>query len=437
MRSAVILAGGKGTRLASRLNGKPKPLVQVGGMALLQRQLLSLKEAGINEVYLLINHLASQIRAFCRQQDNFGMNIHFVEESEPAGTAGAVLSALDLIPCEDILVIYGDTLFNIDLCRFLAFHSRHDAAASIFLHPNSHPADSDLVELDSDGLVSAIHPYPHPGGCFLPNLVNAALYCFQRKTLAGMRRKLAYKKGMLDFGKNLFPAMLKAGLLIKGYQSPEYIRDVGTPERLDAAEIDINSGKFANGSLRFPQKAVFLDRDGVINAENGFIKKPEQFILLEYVAETIATLNKNGYLCVVVTNQPVLARGECDEKGLAAIHAKMDTLLGCAGAYVDRLYYCPHHPDSGFEGERPELKIKCACRKPETGLIEKAQREMNIDLRASWLVGDSTADILAANRAGLRSILVKTGCGGQDGKYSCQPDFIAADLASAARIILS
>lgn len=184
------------------------------------------------------------------------------------------------------------------------------------------------------------------------------------------------------------------------------------------------------------RKAVFLDRDGVINRENGFIHKPEQFELLPGVGEAIASLNAAGYLCVVVTNQPVIARGECDEAGLAIIHSKMGALLACSNAHIDEIYYCPHHPEACGSGERAHLKIKCGCRKPETGLITAAQKELHIDLQSSWLVGDATRDILAANRAGLKAILVLTGKGGKDGKYECKPDFVVKDLPEAANLIL-
>ena len=138
----------------------------------------------------------------------------------------------------------------------------------------------------------------------------------------------------------------------------------------------------------------------------------------------------------MVTNQPVIARGEVTEEKLEEIHKKMETLLGLDGAYIDDIYYCPHHPDKGFEGEIPELKIECDCRKPKTGMLEKAAREHNIDLSSSIMIGDSTLDIKMAENAGMQSVLLKTGQKGEDGKYEVSPTLIAENLNDAINKII-
>lgn len=438
MRQAIILAGGKGTRLAERLRGLPKPLVPIGGEPLLQRQLLLLKRAGIHDVTILVNHKAEAIAEFCRAHQDFGMGIRLVDDGIPRGTAGATLAALDMLPqqANDLLVLYGDTLLNVDIDRLFAFHDSHAGAATLFLHPNSHPQDSDLVEMDGQGRIRAIHAYPHPPQAIYANLVNAALYVLRRDALLPWRPLAEENPRVIDFAKELFPRMLAAGQALYGYNSPEYIKDVGTPVRLDSAEEDIATGRYGSGSLASPRAAVFLDRDGVINQEVGFLRRREDFTLLPGAAEAIRRCNQSGLLCVVVTNQPVIARGECTEEELATIHAWMDTLLGKEGAYLDRLYHCPHHPDAGYAGERPELKIACTCRKPEIGMLEQARHDLNIDFSRSWLVGDRTGDILAAHRAGVRSILVRTGFAGTDGQYAVEPDAVADDLGAAVDMIL-
>jgi histidinol-phosphate phosphatase family protein len=438
LKQAVILAGGKGTRLASRLNGLPKPLVHIGGIPLLERQLLYCKSNGIESVLLAVNHKAERIVAFCKDNDNFGLRLTIVDDGEPRGTAGAVPAALPHLEPDagDLLILYGDTLLNADPARFYAAHARSGADASLFLHPNDHPHDSDLVELDKDGFVAAFHPCPHAEGAEYPNLVNAALYILRRKTLQALCDLAAGPPRIYDFAKDFFPEMLTRGGRIYGYVSAEYIKDVGTPERLDQAEADIACGRFARSALRLPQRAVFLDRDGVLNEEAGFISKPEQLRLLPGSAAAVRRLNRAGLPVVVVTNQPVAARGECTEDELRAIHTHLETLLGREGAYLDRIYYCPHHPDKGFPGERPELKIVCDCRKPAVGMLQRAAEDMRIDLARSVLVGDRTSDILCARRAGVTSILTATGAGGLDGAYDAEPDFRAADLAEAVDLIL-
>ena len=140
----------------------------------------------------------------------------------------------------------------------------------------------------------------------------------------------------------------------------------------------------------------------------GFLRNIDDFELIEGVAEAIKLINQSGYLAIVVTNQPVIARGEVSWEELYEIHKKMATLLGKDGAYVDGIYICPHHPDKGFEGERPEYKIECDCRKPKPGLLLQAAKDFNIDLSESYMIGDSHRDVEAGENAGVKkSILIK------------------------------
>lgn len=432
MKQAVILAGGRGTRLAERLNGRPKPLVDLCGVPLLERQVLLLKRYGFTQVLVLVNHAADQIVEFCASRGNWGLAVACIDDGEPRGTAGATLAAFDRL-ADEFLVMYGDTMLEVDLERFHAFHRRRDdAAATLFLHPNDHPHDSDLVEVDDADRVLAFHPYPHAPGRWLPNLVNAALYWARREALAPWHGR----PGMLDFGKDLFPEMLDRGLVVLGYNSPEYIKDIGTPERLDRVCADFRAGRIERASLSHPQAMVFLDRDGTLNREVNHLNDPAQFELLSGVADAVRRLNRSEYRCCVVTNQPVVARGECSFEGLREIHNKMETLLGQGGAYLDRIYVCPHHPDRGFAGERPELKVDCSCRKPKTGLIDRAVADFNVARERSWLVGDTTVDVEAARRAGLKPVLLETGYAGLDGRHWAQPDHVAPDLGAAVAFIL-
>lgn len=206
------------------------------------------------------------------------------------------------------------------------------------------------------------------------------------------------KPEKLDLDRQVLKPLLEDGLLY-GYQSPEYVKDMGTPERYEMVQRDIRSGLVSAKNLANPQKAVFLDRDGTINKYVGFLRFTEQMELLPQAAQAIRKLNEAGWLVILATNQPVLARGEVSEEELTEIHNKMETLLGKEGAYVDAIYYCPHHPDKGFAGERPEYKIECSCRKPKPGLLFRAAQDYHIDLKESWMVGDSAAD-MGAGKAG-------------------------------------
>ena len=209
---------------------------------------------------------------------------------------------------------------------------------------------------------------------------------------------------------------------------------MGTPERLAQAERDLTSGRVRRLDSRNACPAVFLDRDGVISAERGAVELNDARDLLPGAAAAIGRLNRSDYLAVVVTNQSGVAKGMMSEADIELAHAGMETALGAEGAYLDRIYYCPHHPESGFPGERPELKIRCGCRKPEPGMLLDAARALNIDLARSFFVGDTTGDLLAARRAGVAPVLVLTGHAGADGKYAVAPDATFADLARGGRL---
>ena len=189
------------------------------------------------------------------------------------------------------------------------------------------------------------------------------------------------------------------------------------------------------------KRAIFLDRDGVLNKNVRDLTNPKQFVMLEGVPEAVKQINKSGYLAVVVTNQPIIAKGFCTFRDLERIHEKMNALLSECGARIDAIYICPHHPEQGFEGEVPELKTRCDCRKPEPGLLLKAAQELDIDLSNSWMVGDSPIDVEAGRRAGCRTILLAEGGGSgarQEAEFSdVELTLRCSDLREAVEKILA
>ena len=182
--------------------------------------------------------------------------------------------------------------------------------------------------------------------------------------------------------------------------------------------------------------AVFLDRDGTINEEMGYINHPDRFILFPFVAESIKIFNQLGLKVVIVTNQAGIARGYFEESLVLEIHQTLKTKIADNGAIIDGIYYCPHHPDEGIG----KYRVNCQCRKPKPGMILKATEEHSIDLSCSYMVGDRYKDILFAKEMNLRSALVMTGYG--LGEYTFQrtswkymPDFIGENLLDVARQI--
>lgn len=424
---AVILAGGKGTRLGNLTASIPKPMVRLAGKPIVQYQVELCARFNIEEIIFIVNHLGSAIEEYFGDGSDFGIPISYYHEEKPLGTVGGLVEVKDQLS-EDFLVLYGDVMMEMDLDRLVRFHREKKSEATLVVHPNDHPFDSDLIEMNEEQRIVNVLPKPHPEGLRYHNMVNAAVYLFSPLIFKHLKRG---KKA--DFGRDVFP-MIYNEVRMYGYNTPEYLKDMGTPDRLEQVEEDIKSGKVARRSLVHLQKAIFLDRDGVINIDTDLIHRPEDFELYPYTTEALRKINKSDYLSVVTTNQSVVARNLTSIKGLGEVHKKMETLLGEAGAKLDDIRYCPHHPDKGFPEENPEYKIDCHCRKPKPGMLTDAARLFNIDLSASWMIGDSERDTLAGRAAGCTTVGVMTGHGHK--KASELPDFFFENLLEAVDFIL-
>ncbi len=182
-------------------------------------------------------------------------------------------------------------------------------------------------------------------------------------------------------------------------------------------------------------QAVFIDRDGVINKDMDNLCNIEDLKLIQGSAEGIRLLNNKGIKSIIITNQPVIAKGFCTVEELEQIHKKLFSLIERKGGHIDDLFYCPHHPEKGHRGEIPELKIECDCRKPKIGLFRKAASKYNLDLTKCYMVGDTSIDIEAGKKAGCTTILVMTGHGKKQKSFSIKPDFICSNLLEACKLI--
>jgi D,D-heptose 1,7-bisphosphate phosphatase len=420
--SVAILAGGFGTRLQSITMGAPKGMAKLCGIPVIEHQINLCRNNGFSKITLLVHHEFEQIKNYFEDGSRFNVKISYSIEEEPLGTGGALVSALDSL-AETFYVLYGDTYMDINLKKMYEFHIHKNSELTIFVHPNSHPGDSDLIEVNDAERVLGISKYPRSKNKRYGNLVNAGLYICNKDVFSS----LPEMPKKFDIAQDLFPVLLNSKKKIFGYKSVEYIKDMGTPERIAKVERDIGRQipkRLASYSKRI---AIFFDRDGTLIKDIKYLKSPSELKIYDDAPLAIKNINNEGYLSILATNQPVIARGELSIKGLKQIHNELETRLGEFGAYLDRIYFCPHHPDRGFHGEIADLKIYCDCRKPNIGMFLKASAELSIDLKSSWMVGDSTADIQAGINAGMQTILVRTGNSGKDGKYQCKEYFYTFD----------
>lgn len=414
----VIMAGGKGTRIASVKSDVPKPMIPICGKPILEWQIENLKACGLTDITLVIGYLGHVIKDYFGDGEKFGVKISYFVEDSPLGTAGALFKMPELT--EDFLLLCGDVILDVDFNRFIEFHQKNHAWASLMAHPNGHPYDSSL-------LVTEILPPQVPGGnpadthrvvrwmnkederLYYKNRVNAGIEIISPELLKETMKHFVPRHpetpDKIDLDRDVLKPNIPSGKIF-AYDTPEYIKDMGTPDRYYEVEKDLQTGKVKARNLKNKQKAIFLDRDGTINKYVGFLTKPEQFELLPGVAEAIKMINKSGFLAIVVTNQPVIARGDCTWDELQQIHDKMETELGKEGAFLDAIYICPHHKDKGFEGERPEYKYDCECRKPKPGLLLQAAKDFNIDISLSYMIGDDKRDIESGINAGCHSSFI-------------------------------
>ena len=430
---AVIQAGGKGTRVSSITGDTiPKPMLEISGKPILYHQIMNLKRYGITDITIIVGHLGNVIEDYFKDGSSLGVNISYVEEdpNKPLGTAGSLYYLKDIID-EDYIFLLADVFIDINFNKMEEFHKKNNADVTLLTHPNSHPFDSDLVVCnDNDKVITFDHKTNDRTKYNYHNLVNAGVMIFSKRTLELLTEEKKY-----SYEKDIVEPLIKEEKVFS-YKSSEYAKDMGTPERYQKVQDDYDAGIPFSRNLENKQKCIFLDRDGTINEFVGLLTKADMLELIPGVGEAIQRINDSEYLCIVVTNQPVIARGNTTIEELNNIHMKMEKLLGEEGAYINDLYYCPHHPDKGFEGEVPELKIDCNCRKPKTGLIDKAVLDYNIDLEHSYIIGDSTMDMKLAENAGIKGILVKTGVAGNDNKFNVTPYYTCDTLNDAVDCIL-
>jgi NDP-sugar pyrophosphorylase family protein len=372
----VIIAGGKGTRLG--LKDIPKPMVEIDGKPLLEHQINLAKRYGIKDILILSGHLSEVITDYFKDGSDFGVNITHIIEPYPLGTAGSIKMAESLIK-DRFIVFYGDIVMDFDLQSFIEFDRSYNSLGTTLVHPNDHPYDSDLVEVDKNNKVTAFHSKPHNPDMYYRNLVNAAVYIFSPEIF-----KYIESGKSQDFGKHIFPLIIEKGETLIAYYTPEYIKDMGTPDRFEKVKSDFISGKVARLNKKNKRKAVFLNKSSIIKNSK----------LTDDSAEAIRKINKSEYLSIVMANNsaedPIMQQ------------KYLDTLLGNEKAYLNDIYFCSTYPEKDY----------------------------NIDIKSSWIIGSKEKDLIAGKSAGYRTALMNSK------ENSSYADCYFTNLAQAVDFIL-
>jgi len=427
MMKAVIMAGGKGTRVKDISSSLPKCLIELNSKTVLEYQLKCLKREGVSDVVLCLGYGSDQVVLYLKDNKNFGMNIDFFVENEELGTSGSLKHLSNL--GSDFILIYGDIIFDIYIEKFLSFHLDNNSAVSLFVHPNDHPYDSDLVYHDRNNKIVKFL-MKHETKNLIHNCVSSGIFILNSSVLKNI------PDGKSDLVNDILPNLLQSDYKLFAYNSCEYVKDMGTPERIHEVEKSLKSGLVYNLNLRKKQKAIFLDRDGVINEEVDHLIDTDNFSFIPNSIEAIKMINKSDYLAIVVTNQPAVAKGFCKVSDIEKIHMHMETELAKEGAKLDSIFFCPCHPEKGFKGENPKYKRDCDCRKPKIGMLEDAMKNYNLDFSSSFIIGDSTRDLMTGKNAGIESYLVDTGYAGRDNIFDIEPNHRSKDLYSAVKEIM-
>jgi D-glycero-D-manno-heptose 1,7-bisphosphate phosphatase len=299
------------------------------------------------------------------------------------GTGGALQQAADLLDYE-FLLFNGDSLFDFNLLDLQTLAAKKPWLGKVALRPLPDTGRYGTVSLNGECITSFAEKTSSGSG-----LINGGVYMLRREILG-------YIKSIpCSLEKDIMPKLFAEGKLY-GRTYSGYFIDIGIPEDLQRAQVELPNRR---------RPTIFFDRDGVLNYDEGYTYRIEDFRWMLGAMEAIKLCNDRGWLVIVVTNQAGIAHGYYDENALITLHDWMQNQLREQGAHIDAFYHCPHHP----EGSIPKLAVSCSCRKPEPGMLLRALQEWSIDPTFSYLIGDKVSDIEAAKRAGIKSILFTSG----------------------------
>jgi histidinol-phosphate phosphatase family protein len=376
VKQAVILAGGRGTRLQPLTDTVPKPMILLNGKPFLEYLIELLKENGISEIVLLLGYLPEKITEYFGDGSRFGVQITY-SISDISDETGTRIKKAERLLQQDFLLMYCDNYLPLNLKKLLEFHEKQKTMASVTVYTNKDKITKNNVFVDEKGYVIT---YDRTRQAKDLNGVDVGFFILSKKIMEWMPEE------NFSFQNVIIPRLIDQHQL-SGYFIDNRYYSIGSLERLPLTE------KFLQ-----PKKVIFLDRDGVINKKPPkaeYVKNWTEFEFLPGAIDALALLTKNGYQIYLISNQAGIARGAMTEQDLDTIHENLQRELHNQGANINGIYYCPH----GWNDN-------CDCRKPKPGMLLQAAREHNLDLTKTFFIGDDERDVEAGNAAGCKTILV-------------------------------
>lgn len=400
--TAVIAIGGKGTRLKGITGKVPKPLFPIQGKSTLFRICEELENFNFKEIILTLNNQIDLFEDEIKKiKTLIKMNFKINVEEEVLGECGALWNLENSLK-EDFLFLNGDIIFSIDLNKLYQFHKEINSKLTLVSHTTSHPYDSDILSAPNGTLIQDIYPKSRKRDFNkIGYLGNAGISCISPSIIRTINKPIDIKKSSIF--NHLVEESFKKGIRIFSYNTSEYIKDMGTPDRFNIVAKDIESNLIQRKNYIFKQRALFLDRDNtLIKCQEGeYILSIKDVNLLKDNVKKIAKISKKFNIVIIATNQPQISMGKLSISELDEINSHIITECIKLDLFIDDVIFCPHHPHGGYPGEITSLKSFCFCRKPNPGMFLQMSQRKNIDLKNSLLIGDSIFDRNAAKNAGM------------------------------------